>query len=103
MFMKTILLEITTVYSLKARLQIVRKITIQNYFNKLKIEHTIRHVFFYVSKREFPICDVAQGLIGTPLILPKGIPLTDNVILQRKLVNAFHIQRPKGSLVAFVF
>ena len=38
-----------------------------------------------VFQREFPICDVAQGLFGdTPFLRQKGIPLSESIIIQRK-------------------
>ena len=30
------------------------------------------------------MCDVARGLIGDPLFCEKGIPLSEDVIIQRK-------------------
>ena len=48
------------------------------------MEHNIRKFILNVFKREFPICDVARGLIGDSHILKKGIPLSEDVIIQRK-------------------
>ena len=36
---------------------------------------------FDAFKREFPIRDVAQGLIADPLICQKGMPLSDSLIV----------------------
>ena len=33
------------------------------------MENSLRQISFDVFKREFPICDVARGLIGDPLIV----------------------------------
>ena len=41
--------------------------------NRLKLS-LIEDEYFDVFNREFPICDVAQGLIGDPVILSKGNP-----------------------------
>ena len=51
----------------------IRKSTIETYFNKAKLS-IIQDIYFDVFKREFPICDRAQGLNGDPLILYKGNP-----------------------------
>ena len=42
-------------------------------FNMLKFS-TIYVNYFDVFMREFPVCDVGQGLIGDPLILSKRNP-----------------------------
>ena len=39
--------------------------------------------FFDVLRREFPICYVAQGLIGNPLNSSKGKPMSEIIILTK--------------------
>ena len=38
------------------------------------MEHELQDNCITVFKRDFPICDVAQGQIGIPLFCQKGIP-----------------------------
>ena len=39
-----------------------------------------------VFQREFPICDVAQGLIRDPSFLSKGNPLSESVIYKNSRI-----------------
>ena len=48
-----------------------------------KIEQYIQDFYIDVFNREVPLCDVPQGLIGDPPFFQKGIPLSENVIVQR--------------------
>ena len=50
-----------------------REKNIKKDFYKPKLS-IIEDNHFYVFQREFPICDVAQGLNGDPLNLCKGNP-----------------------------
>ena len=49
------------------------KETMKNYFNGSKLS-IVKDNYFDAFKREFSICDVAQGLIGDPFILSNGNP-----------------------------
>ena len=67
------------------------------------MEHTnYKTIYFDVFKREFPICDVARGLIGDSHILRKGIPLSEDVIIQRKWFNAYPQQTSQETLFFYV-
>ena len=44
------------------------------------MEHIKQDNYITVFKREFPICDVAQGQIGIPLFCQKGIPLSGSLL-----------------------
>ena len=74
LLMAILLFEIITSYTLWARRKIMSKRYFTNVFKRPQIEHNTRQLVFGVFRREFPICDVAQGLIGDPLIFSKGNP-----------------------------
>ena len=69
--MGTFVSEIITLYS--ARLMVEGKESINKYFNITELS-IVKDNNFDAFKRAFPICDVAQGLIGNSLILSKGNP-----------------------------
>ena len=56
----------------------------------------IKNNYIDVFKREFPVFDVAQGLIGNPHIFSKGNPPSWSIILQRKLLYLYPIQNNLG-------
>ena len=68
------------------------KIYFIDIFKRPQIEHNTRQLLFDVFMSEFPICDVAQGLIGIPLFFQKGIPLSGSVIVQRKRLYVYSLQ-----------
>ena len=70
--MSPFLFGIITLNSLTTRIMIIRKRTIKK-VNRLKFS-IIQDNHFDVVKREFPICDVQQGLIGDLLVLSKSNP-----------------------------
>ena len=82
-FMETFLFKIIKLYSLRDRLMVDGKVTLRKYCNKPKWSKwsILQDNYFYAFKREFPICDVAQGLIGDPLILSKGNPPCLTILL----------------------
>ena len=72
-FMRTFLFEIITLYSIKARLLVVGTEIIEQHFNRTELS-LIKDNYFDDFMREFPMCDVAQGKIGDPLILSQWNP-----------------------------
>ena len=52
---------------------VVGKEIIVQYFNRTELS-IIKYDYSDAFMKEFPICDVAQGQIGDPLILSKGNP-----------------------------
>ena len=69
------------IVSLETRLIRRRKRNVEHKWSILSNKHTD------VFQREFPICDVAQGLIGEPLLCQKGFPQSESVILKNDEVH----------------
>ena len=65
------------------------KVTLRKYCNKPKWSKwsILQDNYFDAFKREFPICDVAQGLIGDPLILSKGNPPVSQSYCSKKMIK----------------